>query len=318
MTKVLALLNDRRRAAAAALVIALLAMIMFSTGAVAPVEGAAGNESIATATDLGTWTNTPDNGTTRRNETLASPDTDKKNYYKFVLDEDKFVRIRVQKMEVSNVELAIVDVDNNTIFDGDGWGSTSNGHSRQMYWTVIGAGTWYIRVTQTSNTNNTFDLKWWVKDAPALVNDDYGAGVWTTGTVAIDGSTDGTIKSLNQSEGRDFDWFAVQIDDPGIYRFKVVAKAPITNDPSIILRKEFGKFIEYQSGPITYDTRRGRTGRHFLEIRGKNGDYTVSASRLSVSEPRSGDFPAHSSTFGYIKKNGGAGSNRQHQPWIRH
>ena len=114
-------------AAAAVLAIALLAATLFVAGAVTPAHGgplrAAGNETTADATNLGTWTNTPNKGTTRRNETLGNPDTDKMNYYKFVLDEDKFVRIRVQKMEVSNADLDIVDVDDNTIFDGDGDGS---------------------------------------------------------------------------------------------------------------------------------------------------------------------------------------------------
>ena len=180
-----------------------------------------------------------------------------------------------------------------------------------MYWQVLGAGTWYIRVTQTSNTNNTFDLKWWVKDAPALVDDDYGAGVWTTGTVDIDGSTDGTIKSLNKSEGRDYDWFAVEIEASGKYEFNVLTRGANTNKPSLILRKAHGDFIEYQSDrAITYDTTRGSTGRHFLEVRGKNGDYTVTASRLSVSEPRGGDLPANSSTTGYVQPNGAAATGK--------
>ena len=192
------------------------------------------------------------------------------------------------------------------VADDSGW--TFNGHSRQTYWQVIEAGTWHIRVQQTSNFNNTFDLKWWVRDAPALVDDDHSAGVWTTGTVDIDGSTDGTIISLNKGAGRDYDWFAVEFEEQGRYKFNVCAKAPNTNKPSLILRKAYGESIEFQSNRaiIRRAARRGDTGRHFLEVRGENGDYNVTGSRLTASEPRGGDLPANSDTEGYVQPNGAA------------
>ena len=61
-----------------------------------------------------------------------------------------------------------MDGNDNMIFEADQWGSTGSGSNRkyedEFFWELVGPGTWYIRIHQTDSTNDTFDLKWWVRD----------------------------------------------------------------------------------------------------------------------------------------------------------
>ena len=269
---------------------------------------ATGNESPATATDLGNWTNST--GGSRANETLRNPNSDSKNYYQFVLDEEKEIRIQVKKQETEHATLAIVDEDDNTIFGANsrGWqGSGANTkYDDGLSWTVIGPGTWYIRIAQSNNTDNTFDLTWNVREAPSLPSDDFSAGIWTDGEVQVGVPVDGTIAS--SSVRYDHDWFAIDITElvEGRHKFEVES----ATRKLLFLRDEYGHFVlpllEFAAYPRQHEFQ--TTGKYFVEVRGRDGDYKLLVlpplPRNSKSEPSGQDFSGDTSTKGYIKVNG--------------
>ena len=158
--------------------------------------------------------------------------TDTVNYYQFTLDREKSVRIVAEKQETDNAKLAVTDEEGNVVFKADqrGWygtGDDKEDYYDQLNMRVIGPGIWNIRMKQTGPTDNTFNLRWDVEDAPVFPNDDYAAGIWTTGTVVIGGSKNGTIEHLVDRPGqdlnkRDNDWFAVELELAGQYEFTAV------------------------------------------------------------------------------------------------
>ena len=206
----------------------------------------------ATFADLGNLTNTK--GDRRNNETLAVPNTDTVNHYRFTLDREKSVRIVAERQETDNARLTVVDEDDNVVFKADsrGWyGTGSDSDPYRDYYDqvgirVIGPGTWNIRMKQTGPTDNTFNLKWDVEDAPVFPNDDYAAGIWTTGTVDIGSSADGTIEHIVEHPGqdlnkRDNDWFAVVLELGSKYKFVAVPSGMNTDIPLICYTTPTGR-----------------------------------------------------------------------------
>ena len=217
--------------------------------------------------DLGNLTNAT--GGRKDNETLAVPNTDTVNYYQFTLDREKSVRIVAEKQETDNAKLAVTDEEGNVVFKADqrGWygtGDDKEDYYDQLNMRVIGPGIWNIRMKQTGPTDNTFNLRWDVEDAPVFPNDDYAAGIWTTGTVVIGGSKNGTIEHLVDRPGqdlnkRDNDWFAVELELAGQYEFTAVPSGMNPPIPLIMLHDAYGKNLKLgRGGDIQYEYKRAR------------------------------------------------------------
>ena len=95
--------------------------------------------------------------------------------------------------------------------------------------------TWYIRIHQADSTNNTFDLKWWVRDGLNFPNDDCAAGIWTTCEAGgFYSNTDGTIANISSNSNRekDFDWFEFNLPVDNIYYISLPQPGPTSNPSS--------------------------------------------------------------------------------------
>ena len=299
MRNTMTLLADHRKSAMAVLVIALLAATFFITGG-----DASADDTTATATDLGNWdTNTTEGE--KLGEGLGG--TDRVNYYEFDLTEEKYVDIKAVDQDYKHAKMSIVDADDNTIFKSDRettrGGPGDRSYEDRLAWKVIGPGTWYIKIAQEGTTTNHFKLNWKVKDAPAFVNDDFAAGIWTTGVVPVGGSADGTIASL--PDKKDYDWFALELENWGWYTITVKPRGSDNKRRSGILRDEYGQFFEFRyDGKVHIDTRKKNRGgppkKFFLEVRGVDGTYRVNVSLpRNYSEPDGVDFD--SDHWGYVR-----------------
>ena len=169
-------------------------------------------------------------------------------------------------------------------------------------WTILGPGTHYIKISQTATVYNVFDLKVRVRNSP-LSNDDYSADILTSGTITLGDYAEGTIAGSSQRD--DNDWFAVELPVLSTYEFKATPSGP---SPSrslfVILRDSHGQAINSGSR-VHHKTE--QMGKHFVEVRGSNGDYTISVSvfhRDSSTIPENEDLPADIGTTGYIQING--------------
>ncbi len=215
----------------------------------APAQAANGDDTATTATDLSNFTNTSSGQ--RTGQTLQHSATDAYNYYKFALDSEKEIRILIDNQETSEALLTITDGGGNVIFTADRWDSTGSGTNRkyeaELSWELVGPGTWYIRIHQADSTNNTFDLKWWVRDGLNFPNDDCAAGIWTTCEVGgFYTNTDGKIAniSLNSKREKDFDWFEFNLPVDNIYYISVTPTGS-NKQPIIMVYDEYGQFIGY-------------------------------------------------------------------------
>ncbi len=99
----------------------------------------------------------------------------------------------------------------------------------------------YIKISQRTAVQNTFDLKVQVRNSP-LSNDDYSGDILTRGTIILGGSVNGTIR--DSSQRHDNDWFAVDLPVLSTYEFKAT---PRGSSPSrslfVILRDSHGQAI---------------------------------------------------------------------------
>ena len=297
---------------AALMALLVIVAITATQGWTTPAQAAAGDNTPADATDLGDITNTGYGQ--KLNQTLGNPDTDRHNYYKFVLTDQKEIRIVVNKQETGDAELTIVDEDDNMIFKSNVTGSYGSGSDKkyndEIDWKVIGPGTWYIRIYQTNAVNNNFDLKWWVRNGVNFPGDDCAPGIWTTCEVGgLYTNTNGMIANVayDVSRNMDKDWYEFTLPVDNVYRITVTPTGS-NMQPIMMVYDQYGQFIAYSfKGAIRYDTteKRRSTGKHFLEVRGRNGGYTVYITRTErrVSEPAGQDFPESTSTEGSVKVN---------------
>ena len=213
------------------------------------------------------------------------------------------MQITIEGQETDNAVLQIVDQDGYQQKSADTVGAGID----KIHWIILGRGTHYIRVSQTARTLNTFDLKVEVRNSP-LTNDDFGGGVWTEGTVAVGGSTNGTIRETADAE--DNDWFKLGDVTTGLYDFNVKPRGASPADSLlVIVRDQHGKFLEIgASGKLTYlfsasgnKYQAGTPQILHLDVRGGNGDYTVSVNRRYYAEQDGTDLPTDSTTAGWVK-----------------
>ena len=246
------------------------------------------------AIDLGTLSN----GNTNSSGELTS--TDPAKYYKFTLTTQKDVQISVLNQETDDAVLQLVDSDDYAQKEADSVGAGTD----RIMWTILGPGTHYIKISQTTAIRNTFDLKVRVRNSP-LVNDDYSADILTSGAITLGDYAEGTIAGSPQRA--DHDWFAVDLPVLSTYEFKA---KPRGSSPSrslfVILRDSHGQAINSGSR-VHHKTE--QMGKHFVEVRGSNGAYTISVSVFhrdspSISEPEKENLPADIGTTGYIQING--------------
>ena len=286
------------------------------------VTRSTGNETIATATDLGTW-NIGTSGT--RNVWLQSSNNSV-NYYRFRITAGELeVDIDIDKQEIDEATLEIVDVDDNTLFTPNVFGGGPRNYNDGIRWLVLGPGTWYIKIAQDSTTYNNFRLKWDVRARAPLPNDDYGGGVWTRGSVAVCGSVDGTIGNSGNLVGldrglwdkSDFDWFKVDLVQEFVYEFEVRPRGTNSKQPLLILRGDHGQFIgltDVVTGFITYDATidgPSSTGKHYLEVRSKADlDYTVKVRGKLTGTEGGFDLPGSVNTCGYVRPRRRSGDRR--------
>ena len=220
------------------------------------------------------------------------------NYYKFTLTTQKDVQISVLNQETDDAVLQLVDSDDYAQKEANSVGAGTD----RIMWTILGAGTHYIKISQTTRVYNVFDLKVRVRNSP-LVNDDYSADILTSGTITLGDYAEGTIAGSSQRD--DNDWFAVDLPVLSTYEFKAT---PRGSSPSrslfVILRDSHGQAINSGSR-VHHKTE--QMGKHFVEVRGSNGDYTISVSvfhrdSVTISEPENEDLPADTSAPPAISK----------------
>ena len=280
------------------------------------VTRATGNETIATATNLGTW-NIGSSGL-RRVWLDADNNNNSVNYYKFVITGgEREVYIWIDLQEIAEATLEIVDGDDNTMFTPNVLGGGTGNYFDGIRWLVLGPGTWYIKIAQDSTTRNNFRLNWDITARVPLPNDDYGGGIWTDREVAVcGGSVDGTIGNAGQLEGldrdlwdkMDMDWFEVYLDDELVYQFEVRPRGTNSKKPLLILRGAHGQFIgipDVLTGSIIYDAT--SRGKHYLEVRSlADVDYTVTVRTVPKLTTVEGgtDLPASSYTHGCVQPDG--------------
>ena len=247
--------------------------------------------------DLGTLSN----GRTNRSGRLTS--TDPVSYYKFTLTTQKDVQISVLNQETEEAVLQLVDSDDYTQKEANSFGAGTD----RIMWTILGAGTHYIKISQTTAVHNTFDLKVQVRNSP-LVNDDFGGDIWTDGTIILGGSVNGTIR--DSSQRHDNDWFKLENLTTGIYDIRVKPRGSNTASGLIvIIRDQNGQFLELAYlGKKTYrfiasgdPATAGTPQTLYLEVRGHNGDYTLSVKRKNYAEQADSDLPNDATTAGWME-----------------
>ena len=268
---------------------------------------ATGDESIATATNLGTL----NNGTTRRYSQSLRPPSDSVNYYKFVLTVQKDVQITVEEQETDDAVLQLVNefgYPQDVGISQESVNSAIEDYDR-IVWSILGAGTHYIKLSQTDATANYYNLRIEVRDSP-LTNDDFGNGLWTTGTVAVGGSVNETINPPRDRQ--DNDWFRLEDLTTGLYDIRVKPHGP---DPGsnlfFFIRDHNGQFLEFAySGQKIH--RFGGSGDFattstpqdlYLKVRGSPGGYTLSIKRRNYTEQEGADLPNDATTAGWVKVN---------------
>ena len=177
-------------------------------------------------------------------------------------------------------------------------------NSRVMF-TAEDAGTYYV-AAGAYKRQGTYVLS--VTDV-----DDFVAGTWTSGAVAVGGSARGEIDFSG-----DRDWFAVELDAGGTYRIDLEGSSTLAGD----LRDPYLRGIHDADGdPITYTTNddggSGSNSRVTFTAQDA-GTYYVAAGaqgsrkgtyKLSVTEVRSGvadDYAAGTGTTGEVTVDGSA------------
>ena len=193
------------------------------------------------------------------------------------------MQISVFDQETDDAVLQLVDSDGYTQKQADSGGAGTD----RIMWTILGPGTHYIKISQpaTATVPNSFDLRVRVRNSP-LVNDDYSGDILTSGTITLGDYAEGTIAGSSQRD--DNDWFAVDLPVLSTYEFKAT---PHGSSPFrslyVILRDSHGQAINSGSR-VHHKTQ--QMGKHFVEVRGSNGDYTISVSvfhrdSVTISEP---------------------------------
>lgn len=225
------------------------------------------------------------------------------------------VKIVADEQGTANAGLAIVDDGSNVIFPGNRRGSTRTGSNTKYHdeltWTVIGPVTWYTRMYQLSNTNNTFNLKWERQSAPNIPGDDYAAGIWTDGTVDVGNSispgysTEGSISSPSDSI-RDNDWLKVVIPSDGKYELRAVPRGNGGTRPLMLLGDQYGQASSELFDSSGHLRRKLKAETYFMELRGSNGDYSLgfrTGWTPPGSEPFMGDDTGNPSTKAWVRPN---------------
>ena len=259
-----------------------------------PMYGLSQVFRVVDGVDLGTLSN----GNTDTSGVLTS--TDLTERYQFTLTTQKDVQISVFDQETDDAVLQLVDSDGYTQKQADSGGAGTD----RIMWTILGAGTHYIKISQTATVENTFDLRVRVRNSP-LVDDDYSGDILTSGTITLGDYAEGTIAGSSQRD--DNDWFAVELPVLSTYEFKATPTGSSrSRSLFIILRDSHGQALNSGSR-VHHKTE--QTGKHFVEVRGSNGGYTVSVSvfhrdSVTISEPENEDLPADIGTTGYIQING--------------
>ena len=242
--------------------------------------------------DLGTLRN----GNKDTSGVLTSPDLPER--YQFTLTDHKDVQISVFDQETDDAVPELVDSDGYTQKQADSVGARTN----RIMWTILGPGTHYIKISQKATGDNSFDLRVRVRNSP-LSNDDYSADILTTGAITLGDYAEGTIAGSSQRD--DNDWFAVELPVLSTYEFKATPSGPTpSRSLFVILRDSHGQALDSGSR-VHHKTE--QMGKHFVEVRGSNGDYTISVSvfhRDSSTIPENEDLPVDIGTTGYIQING--------------
>ena len=156
------------------------------------------------------------------------------------------------------------------------WTEDTTGNGAQVTLTPTTTGTYYIAAAgmSTDTGGYTLDLI-----QQASITDDYAASTATTGTVAVGGSTAGTLES-----GGDADWFGVSLTAGISYNLTVGGQASglgTLTDPYLRLYNAAGTLLN-QVDNSTVDGRYGPDPT-LLFTPGTSGVYYLSASGASAS-----------------------------------